>query len=153
MGNVLKFPNSLWQANYTIQQRGGRLPCASSALQKHQQAIFQSIEFALAGHRDIERNNWIFQTMFLWRFGRRTKRQVLRGSSGHRSAHYWQISLAYQGLVFPRVPRVVNPTTKYTSLERVVNKWLSAANPSKHSALITVLWVSVSITASHNAVS
>lgn len=65
MGNVLKFPNSLWQANYTIQQRGGRLPSASLALQKHQQAIFQSIEFDLAGHQDTERNNWIFQTMFL----------------------------------------------------------------------------------------
>lgn len=57
MGNVLKFPNSLWQANYTIQQRGGRLPSASLALQKHQQAVFQSIEFGLAGHQDIERNN------------------------------------------------------------------------------------------------
>ena len=57
MGNVLKFPNSLWQANYTIQQRGGRLPSTSLALQKHQQAVFQSIEFGLAGHQDIERNN------------------------------------------------------------------------------------------------
>lgn len=65
MGNVLKFPNSLWQANYTIQQRGGRLPFASLDLQKHQQAIFQSIEFGLAGHWGIESNNWIFQTMFM----------------------------------------------------------------------------------------
>lgn len=65
MGNVLKFPNSLWQANYTIQQRGGRLPSTSLVLQKHQQAIFQSIEFGLAGHQDTERNNWIFQTMFV----------------------------------------------------------------------------------------
>lgn len=63
MENVLKFPNSLWQASYTIQHRGGRLPSTSLASQKHQQAIFQSIEFGLAGHQDSERNNWIFQTM------------------------------------------------------------------------------------------
>lgn len=76
MGNVLKFPNSLWQPNYTIQQRGGRLPSASLALQKHQQAIFQSIEFGLAGHQDIERNNWIFQTMFVRKTWAKSKMRI-----------------------------------------------------------------------------
>lgn len=76
MGNVLKFPNSLWQANYTIQQRGGRLPSTSPALQKHQQARFQSIEFGLAGHQDIERNNWIFQTMFVQKTWAKSKMRI-----------------------------------------------------------------------------
>lgn len=73
MANVLKSPNSLWQANYAIQQRGGRLPSTYLASQKHQQAIFQSIEFGLAGHQDIERNNRIFQTMFIQKLGKRAK--------------------------------------------------------------------------------
>lgn len=76
MGNVLKFPNSLWQANYTIQQRGGRLPSTSLALQKHQQAVFQSIEFGLAGHQDIERNNWIFQTLFVRKTWAKSKTRI-----------------------------------------------------------------------------
>lgn len=76
MGNVLKFPNSLWQANYTIQPKGGRLPSASLALQKHQQAIFQSIEFGLAGHQDIERNNWIFQTMLVQKTWAKSKMRI-----------------------------------------------------------------------------
>lgn len=46
------------------------------ALQKHQQAIFQSIEFGLAGHQDIERSNWIFQAMFVGKTWAKSKVRI-----------------------------------------------------------------------------
>lgn len=109
MGNVLKFPNSLWQANYTIQQRGGRLPSTSLALQKHQQAIFQSTKFGLAGHQDTERNNWIFQMMCVRRTWAKSKRRIF-------VRHQWIMLISLLAgsagaplLAPPHLPRVGRP--------------------------------------------
>jgi hypothetical protein len=74
------------------------------------------------------------------KLGQRTKWQFWEAPVDKRSAHSWQVSLAHQGLVFPHHPRVVNPTAECRSLECVVNKWLSAANPPKHSAFMTLSW-------------
>lgn len=102
MGNVLKFPSSLWQASYTIQERGGRLPSTSLASQKHQQALFQSIEFGLAGHQDTERNNWIFQTMFIRKTWEKSKTRMF-------VRHQWimLISLLADS---PGVPQASSPS-------------------------------------------
>lgn len=103
MGNVLKFPNSLWQTNYTIQQRGGRLPSTSLALQKHQQAIFQSIEFGLAGHQGIERNNWIFQTMFVQKTWAKSKTRIF-------VRHQWLMLISLLA-GYAAIPQVRSPSS------------------------------------------
>lgn len=140
MGNVLKFPNSLWQANYTIQQRVEGCHPLLQPYKSISRLYFNQSNLVWRDIGTLKETTGSFKLCSYEKLGQRTKWQFLRGSRGQCSAHYWQISLAYQGLVFPHLPRVVNPTPKYSSLECVVNKWLSAANPPKHSAFITLLW-------------
>lgn len=85
--------------------------------------------------------------MFLWKTWTKNKMTVSVRLRGQRPAHCWQTPLSYHRLVLLHLPRAVSPKTKYTSLECVVNKWLSITSPAKpqHFHYFIVDWLSVSL--------